>query len=498
MEKELLFTCEHVYKSFGPTKALVDMELRVSRGEIMGLIGENGSGKSTLSSIIAGVQGFDSGKMFLRGEEYLPTDMVDAQSKGVSMVVQEMGTISGISVAANILIGKEKRFQKGTKLNLKKMNQEAQNILDQIGAEHIRAERPIERYNLEERKLIELARALYDEPDLLIIDETTTALSENGRNMLYSIMKDFCDKQKAVIFISHDLDELVQVCNAVTIMRDGVLVTTMGKAEMNIYDMRMRMVGREISDDYYRTDYDGSYLEEVVLRAEHISQGIVRNVSFELHKGEILGLAGLSECGMHELGRALFGADELLTGKVTLADGTVIDNERTAIAHGIAYASKNRDQESIILNDTIQNNITLPSLLEISRYGYISPKLEKKLAREGVEQLKVKCESEGQYVSELSGGNKQKVVFAKWVTKQSDILILDCPTRGIDIGVKVAMYKLMYQMKEEGKSIVMISEELPEVIGMADRILVLKNGEVVTSFERSPELKETDIIHHMI
>lgn len=498
MEKELLFTCEHVYKSFGPTKALVDMKLSVSGGEIMGLIGENGSGKSTLSSIIAGVQGFDSGKMFLRGEEYLPVDMVDAQSKGVSMVVQEMGTISGISVAANILIGKEKRFQKRTKLNLKKMNQEAQKILDQIGASHIRAEKLIDKYNLEERKLVELARALYDEPDLLIIDETTTALSENGRNVLYGIMKDFCDREKAVIFISHDLDELVSVCNAVTIMRDGVLVTTMDKSQMNVYDMRTRMVGREISDEYYRTDYDGSYSKDVVLRAEHISHGIVRNVSFELHKGEILGLAGLSECGMHELGRVLFGADELLTGSVMLADGTVINNERTAIAHGIAYASKNRDQESIILNDTIQNNIILPSLSAISKYGYISPKQEKRLAQEGIEQMKVKCESEAQYVSELSGGNKQKVVFAKWITKQSDILILDCPTRGIDIGVKVAMYRLMYQMKKEGKAIVMISEELPEVIGMADRILVLKNGAVVTSFQRSPELKETDIIHHMI
>jgi ribose transport system ATP-binding protein len=499
VEKELLLTCEHIYKSFGPTKALVDMELHVSRGEIRGLIGENGSGKSTLSSIIAGAQKFDSGKMVLRGEEYSPIDMVDAQNKGIGMVVQEMGTISNISVAANILIGKEKRFQRGTTLNLKKMNQEAQDILNQIGASHIRADMPVDAYNLEDRKLIEIARALYDEPEILIIDETTTALSENGRNMLYGIMKDLCDRQKAVLFISHDLDELMRICNAITIMRDGVLITTMDKKDMNVQDMRTQMVGREISDDYYRTDYDGSYSEEVVLQAEHVSNGdVLQNISFELHKGEILGIAGLSECGMHELGRALFGADRLLTGKVTLADGTVIENERIAISHGIAYASKNRDQESIVLNDTIQNNIALPSLSAIARHGYISPKLERRVAKEGIERLKIKCESGNQYVSELSGGNKQKVVFAKWIENQSDILILDCPTRGIDIGVKVAMYKLIYQMKQEGKAIVMISEELAELIGMIDRMLVLKDGKITKTFRRSPDLKETDIIHYMI
>ena len=499
MEKELLLSCEHMNKSFGPTRALNDMKLQVCRGEVVGLIGENGSGKSTLSSIIAGVQKADSGEMVLRGKAYEPSDMVDAQEKGVSMIVQEMGTISQITVAANIFVGKEKRFLRGTTLNLKKMNQEAQKILDKIGASHIRADRPVDAYNLEDRKLMEMARALYDEPDILIIDETTTALSEKGRNLLYEIIKNQCKENKAVIFISHDLDELMQVCNAITIMRDGVLITTMEKEDMNVQDMRAQMVGREISDAYYRTDYDGSYSEEVVLRAEHVSSGqVLRDISLELHKGEILGIAGLSECGMHELGRALFGADKLLTGKVTLADGTRIDNERTAIASGIAYASKNRDQESIILNDTIQNNITLPTLPVLAKQGYIAPKLEEQLAREGIEQLKIKCEGREQYVSELSGGNKQKVVFAKWVERKSDILILDCPTRGIDIGVKVAMYNLIYQMKKEGKAIVMISEELAELIGMSDRLLVLKDGRIEKVFERSSELKETDIIHYMI
>lgn len=499
MSKELLLKCEHIFKSFGPTKALSDVHLEVSRGEIRGLIGENGSGKSTLSSIIAGVQPCDSGEMVFKGENYKPHNMIEAQKKGISMVVQEQGTISNISVAANIFIGKEELFRKGIYLGIQKMNQEAQKILDQIGAGHIRAAAPINSLNFEDRKLVEIARAMYDDPEIFIVDETTTALSQKGRSIVYQIMKDMSAKGKAILFISHDLDELMSICNAITVLRDGQFIATMNKEEMNVYQMRLYMVGREISDDYYRTDMDGSFSDEVVLRAVNVTNGpVLENFSFELHKGEILGFGGLSECGMHELGRAVFGADRLLTGQIELADGTVIKHPGQAIAKGIAYVSKNRDQEAIILQDTIQNNIVLPSLPQLERAGYISPKKEKELAEEEIEALHVKCEGGEQIVNELSGGNKQKVVFAKWIGNKSDILILDCPTRGVDIGVKVAMYQLMYQLKKEGKSIIMISEELPELIGMSDRVMILKDGKLSGTFSRSSDLSEADLIHYII
>lgn len=499
MEKELLLSCEHMFKNFGVTKALTDVSVQVYRGEIRGLIGENGSGKSTLSSIIAGVQSCDSGTMQMNGKPYKPLNMLEAQNHGVSMVVQEAGTIPGITVAANIFVGKESLFRKGIILNVRKMNAAAQEILGQIGAGHIHASQMTDQLNFEDRKLVEIARAVYAEPELFIVDETTTALSHIGRTIIYKIMRELCEKNKAVLFISHDLDELMDICNAITVLRDGVLITTMDQEHMNIEGMRTSMVGRELTDNYYRSDFDGVFSEEVVLKATNVTNGpILENFSFELHKGEILGFGGLSECGMHELGRAVFGADQILTGTVELADGTSIHSPKEAIKNKIAYAPKNRDVESVILNDSIQANIVLPSLQRLGSHGYIAPKKERRQSEDGIQMLSIKCEDRDQMVSQLSGGNKQKVVFAKWMMSDPDILIFDCPTRGIDIGVKVSMYRQIYDLKKQGKSIIMISEELPELIGMSDRIMILKDGKLAKTFSRSADLTETDIIHYMI
>lgn len=499
MEEKILLRCEGIYKSFGATKALQNVDLQVNRGEVRGLIGENGSGKSTISSIIAGVQPYDMGKMVFRGKEFKPVDMLEAQQTGISMIVQETGTIPNISVMANIFVGKEGRFKTGPVLNLKKMKKEAQKILDEIGAPDIKAEDSIMKYNFENRKLVEIARALYDKPDLLIVDETTTALPQRGREVLYQIMKKQAAEGKAVLFISHDMEELMENCNAITVLRDGGLVATLSSEEMSVEKMRSLMIGREISDDYYRNDWDGSFEEDVVLDIQHVSCGaLIEDISFQLHKGEILGIGGLSDCGMHDLGKAMFGAMKLLTGKVIYKDGTIIKDPKKAIEKKIAYVSKNRDTESLILSDTIANNIALPSIPILEKNMFIAPGKEAVLADEQIDNMKIKCEDREQLTGQLSGGNKQKVVFAKWLGNQSDILILDCPTRGIDIGVKAAMYQLMYRLKKEGKSIIMISEEMPELIGLSDRILVIKDGKLSGELHREANLKEQDVIQYMI
>lgn len=242
MEEKILLRCEGIYKSFGATKALQNVDLQVNRGEVRGLIGENGSGKSTISSIIAGVQPYDMGKMVFRGKEFKPADMLEAQQTGISMIVQETGTIPNISVMANIFVGKEGRFKTGPVLNLKKMKKEAQKILDEIGAPDIKAEDSIMKYNFENRKLVEIARALYDKPDLLIVDETTTALPQRGREVLYQIMKKQAAEGKAVLFISHDMEELMENCNAITVLRDGGLVATLSSEEMSVEKMRSLMI----------------------------------------------------------------------------------------------------------------------------------------------------------------------------------------------------------------------------------------------------------------
>lgn len=499
--RENLVRVEHMYKSFGPTKALVDVSLEVNRGEIRGLIGENGSGKSTVSSIIAGVQGADSGEMFVHGEPYKPKQMLDAQNNRISMIVQEMGTISHLSVADNIFIGKEMLFSHLGVVSRKKMNEAAKVILHKIGADEIDPAQNVDCLGFEERKLVEIARAMYNDPEILIVDETTTALSQHGREIVYRIMKDMAQAGKAVLFISHDLEELMQICNAITVLRDGHIIRTLERDEMEIKLMKNLMVGRELSDSYYRSDYDGSYSDEVVLRGKQLTVGpVLENLDIELHKGEILGIGGLSDCGMHELGKALFGAVPLTTGKVTFGpDNVEITDTAVAIDNKIGYVSKDRDLEALIVDATIKENIVLPSLRMLeNRFHLISKSSEKRMTREQIETLRIKCQNENQIANDLSGGNKQKIVFGKWLANQSETYILDCPTRGIDVGVKGFMYNLIYQFKKEQKSVILISEELPELIGMCDRIVILKDGHLTNTFYRSPSLREEDIIGSII
>ncbi len=503
MSSKLILSAKGVCKAFGLTRALIDVDIDISRGEIRGLIGENGSGKSTFSSIIGGAQKADKGTFYLKEKPYKPTSMVDAQNQGISMIIQEMGNISKISVASNIFAGRLEQFSRFGFLDWKKINREANRVLEDIGAPEIKAEMIIDELNFEDRKIVEVARAMLSDPDILIIDETTTALAQKGRGIIYNLIQRLHKSNKAVLFISHDLDELMEVCNTITVLRDGVVIDTLKENEMSVDVMRKLMIGRESSGSYYRPDYDGRCSDQVVLEAKQISlRSYFKNINIALRKGEILGFGGLSGCGMHEIGRVLFGIDKPITGTVTLLqkDRKIpIRDTSVAVANHMAYVSKDRDKEAIILNASIKNNITLPSLPRLSKKaGLITKKSETELADAQIKLLSIKCRNGNQLVKELSGGNKQKVVFSKWLGKESDVLILDCPTRGIDIGVKEDMYQLMMKLKARGKSIIMISEELTELLGMSDRILIFKDGKLSKEFMRSEDLGEKNIIEYMI
>ena len=343
---------------------------------------------------------------------------------------------------------------------------------------------------------------MHDDPELLIVDETTTALSQKGREIIYGIMKRMRAEDKAVVFISHDLEELMEICDSLTVLRDGKLIATLDKAQMVEDDIKRLMVGREMKGDYYRDDYEASRESEVVLEADEITtgSGLLMNFSMKVHRGEILGIGGLSHCGMHELGKALFGVETLLTGEVRhLACGTKIDDPRVAVKCGMGYVSKDRDREALVLAASIRDNIVSAALDKLrNALGLIWPKPEKAHVQRQIDSLSIRCSSMNQNVQYLSGGNKQKVVFGKWMGRDCDISILDCPTRGVDIGVKAAMYQLMAEMKKQGKTIVMISEELTELIGMSDRLLVLKDGKLAGEFARSRDLSETRVIEVMV
>lgn len=502
MENRCILRLDHICKSFSSTKALVDVSFEVNRGEVRGLVGENGSGKSTLSSIVSGALQPDSGAMYFKGQKFKPISALDAASCGISMVVQERGTILGVSVAENIFMGKEKLFLKGGLVSHKKMNHAAAAILKEIGAEWISPNVSINNISFEESKIVELAKAMYSNPDILIIDETTTAISQKGREILYAIVKKMKSRDKTVIFITHDLDELVQVCDSVTVMRDGHFIASLSADEMKDTDrLKKLMVGREITGSFYRADFDGEIDESnVALKLENVTlSDTIKNICLEAHRGEILGIGGLTGCGMHEIGRAMFGLVKPVSGSVkVMPSGQYIRNPRVAIRNRIGYLSKNREQEAILLQTSILDNICLPSLGKLEKYGFISRRSERKLAARWTGELDIKMSSLSEYCSALSGGNKQKVVIAKWLASESEIFILDCPTRGIDIGVKSSIYRLMEKLKAEGKCQIMISEELPELIGMCDNIIIFKDGKISAKLSRNRDLSESGIIRYMI
>lgn len=492
---------KNVTKHFGINRALNNISFNINKGEVHALIGENGSGKSTLTNMLTGIYQLESGKFILDGQDIHPKNQVMANNQGVSIIVQELGTLSGLTVAENIFLGHEERFIHFGIRNTVAMNNEANRLLKDYGFTHIKAQELVDNYNFEDRKLIEIVKATYFKPKILVIDETTTALSQEGREELYKHMNRIREEGNTVIFISHDLPEILDKSDTITVLRDGEYITTVKSKDVNEDDLKKLMVGREVTSKYYRSDYGQKVSDEVVLSVKNVTvKGKIHDVSFDLHKGEILGFGGLSESGMHEIGKAIFGASYDREGEVVLADGTHINDIPTAIANSIAYTSKDRDNESVVLNQSIEDNIALPSLddLTVGKTRFLSFSKIKEFAKKFAKEMSVKMVNTQQFVSELSGGNKQKVVLARWIGKNSNIVVLDSPTRGIDIKVKQDIYQLMDKMRQEGKSIIMISEELMELIGMCDRIIILKDGALKGELARSVDLDENSLISMMV
>lgn len=496
---DIMLTAKNVDKYFGPTHAVKNVTLFFNKGEIHGLIGENGSGKSTLCSMLVGIYPIDSGRFILDGKELNVHNQVQANLNGAAIIVQETGTLSGMTVAENIFLGNESQFIKFGVKNTGAMNRKAQALLDHYGFKHISATAVIDHYNFEDRKLIEIVKSTYFDPKVLVVDETTTALSQEGREDLFKQMHRLRDAGNTVIFISHDLDEVIEHTDSISVLRDGELIETVKSSDVTPDDLKRLMVGRVLDNHYYRTDFGDPISDEVVLSAKDVAvPGELKSLSFELHKGEILGFGGLSECGMHEVGKAIFGASYDRTGEVTLADGTHINSISTAIRHSIAYASKDRDNESLVVNDSIADNICLPSMDDLKVNGLLFSKRLNAFADKYAKMISVKMVDVNQFVSNLSGGNKQKVVLARWIGKDSNIIVLDSPTRGIDVRVKADIYTLLDNIRKQGKSVILISEEIMELLGMCDRILIMKDGAISGEYMRNPALTDQNLIEKMV
>ena len=479
MADKVILQIDKLNKWYGVTHANADVDFQLKRGEIRGLIGENGSGKSTLTSQICGIQIPTSGRMFLNGKEYAPKSPIDANNCKVAMVVQELGVLGTLPVSVNMFMGHTKQFTKYGILNVRTMEKAASDILEKYGFENIPLKVLTQDLSIEQRKLVELVKALSIEPDILVLDEITQALSHDNRQKLYKIMSDFVKNGHSIIMISHDLEETLELCDSITVLRDGSAVMTVEKKEFNLDELKRVMIGREVSAHYYREDKKASNSGELVLSVKELTTDKLQSISFDLFRGEILGVCGLSDGGIHDLGRAIYGKEHIRSGEILI------------------YS---KDSEGLMLQAKISTNIQIPSLSKMaSSCWFVSPRKLKKLADDAKKRFEIKCVSVDAPVNSMSGGNKQKVNLSRWLIQDLDFIILDCPTRGVDIGVKAYIYNLLEkEAKERKRAILLISDELPEVMGMSDRVLIMKDGKVSGMLSRDEGFAEEKIVEAMI
>ena len=475
MEQTIL-TMKDINKSFIGVHALKNACLELKEGEVHALMGENGAGKSTLMKVLTGIYSKDSGIITYKNKEVEFLSTKEAQEAGIVIVHQELNMMNHLTVAQNIFIGRE--MMKGKFINDSKMNDEAKKLFDKLNID-IDPSEVMGNLTVGRQQMCEIAKAISQKAEVIVFDEPTAALTESEIDELFKIIKDLKSKGIGIIYISHRMDEIKIITDRVTVMRDGEYVGTLISKDCTKEDIISMMVGRTI----YESPKEKSNVSKeapVVLKVENLNAGkCVKNVSFELRKGEILGFSGLMGSGRTETARAIFGADKIDSGVIYVNDKKLeVKNPIDAVKAGIGYLSEDRKRYGVVLDKTVTENSTMASLDNFRKGLFINKKKEKDVSKEFVQKLKTKTASTETPVIKLSGGNQQKVVIAKWLVKNCDILIFDEPTRGIDVGAKSEIYSLMNELVDQGKSIIMISSELTEILRMSDRVIVMNEGKI--------------------
>lgn len=486
---EVILTMKGIDKSFPGVHALDHVDLEVRKGEVHALMGENGAGKSTLMKVLTGIYSKDEGTITYEGKEVEFTSPREAQGAGIVIVHQELNMMSHLTVAQNIFIGREP--MKGKLIDDAKMNEDAVKLFQKLNIE-IDPTENMGNLTVGKQQMCEIAKAISHDAKVIVFDEPSAALTETEIDELFKIIRDLKKKGMGIVYISHRMDEIKVITDRVTVMRDGGYVGTLITKDCTKDDIINMMVGRVIYEDP-KTESAVPKDAPVVLKVENLNAGkMVRDVSFELHKGEILGFSGLMGAGRTETARALFGADEKDSGSIYINGEKVeIKSPADAVAHGIGYLSEDRKRYGIVTAKTVAENSTMAALDDYMSGPFINKKKERAAAQEYVESLKTKTPDVDQLVVNLSGGNQQKVVIAKWLVRNCDILIFDEPTRGIDVGAKSEIYHLMNELVAQGKSIIMISSEMTEILRMSDRIVVMCEGRKTGEIDISEATQET-------
>ncbi len=476
----------NVSKRFDATAALTDVSLELRAGEIHALVGENGAGKSTLVKILAGVHVPDSGTILLDGVEVQIPDPVTARLLGIAVVHQEPRLFPDLSVAENVFLAHPPTRRLGA-ISWAEMRQMAAALFEELGV-HLDVGATVRGLSMADQQLIEIAKALSVDARVLILDEPTSALSAHEVERLFAIVRRARDRGVAVLFVSHRLEEVFELCDRATVFRDGRHIITASVGDLTTADLVRHMVGRAVTL-FPKAE---APIGEVLLEVRHLSRpGAFQDVSFKVHAGEIVGMAGLVGAGRTEIARVLFGIDQASGGEMLL-DGRPLhlSSPSAALRAGIAYVPEDRHRDGLILDFSITDNVTLPILPRLFPHLLVHPATERTLARGFVDRLRVRATSVDQLVQALSGGNQQKVVIAKWLATHPKVLILDEPTRGVDIGAKVEVHRIVSELAASGLGIVLISSDLPEVLAMSDRILVLHEGRITAEIPRAEASEE--------
>jgi ribose transport system ATP-binding protein len=482
-----------VTKRFPGVLALDGVSFELRRGEVHAVCGENGAGKSTLMKVISGQYLPDEGTIVYKGQECRFTSSLEAQAAGIAIIHQELNLVPHLSVAENIFLAREPR--RGIFVDRTRLRVDAQRCLDRLGVD-IKPGTLVRTLSVAQQQMVEIAKALSLDAEVLIMDEPTSSLTESETSQLFKIIQELKRDGVAIVYISHRLDEMAEIVDRVTVMRDGRYISTDLFSETSVDAVVSRMVGRSLEDKFpQRTSVP---TEEVLLSADALVRtNVFGPVSFTLRRGEILGFAGLMGAGRTEVARAIFGADLLDSGTVRLGDETLaIRSPIDAIRHGIAYLSEDRKADGLSIKMPVASNVTLANMAAVSnRFGFIRFAEEAAVAQRYIDMLGIRTPSVKQIARNLSGGNQQKVVISKWLFRDSRVLFFDEPTRGIDVGAKFAIYELLDKLASQGIGVVMISSELPEILGMTDRVAVFHEGELVTLLD-TRQTSQEEIMHY--
>lgn len=485
------FEVRNVSKSFPGVKALDNVSMSIDRGEVRALVGENGAGKSTLMKVLNGNYKADCGQLFIDGCETHITDPTVAAEKGISIIFQELNLVNGLSIAENIFAGRLSRD--GKPIRWREIRKQAKVYLDRIGFD-IDPKTEVGQLSVAGKQMVEIAKALSYNAKLILMDEPSASLTQNELEKLFAIIRDLKQKEIAVIYISHRLEEIFSICDSVTVMRDGQIIGTSAVKDVNKDKLVEMMVGREISQTFPQREH---HIQEEILRVENLMRkGGKAKISFNLHRGEVLGIAGLVGAGRTEAMRALYGVDYIAGGSVYVKGKKLRFSKPSAAKEaGIAFLTEDRKEEGLTIDFSVKSNIVMANLKRISGAIFLNNAKENKVADQYIQAIKIKTPSRTQKVLNLSGGNQQKVVVAKWFNTNSDIIIMDEPTRGIDVGAKYEIYEIINDLVSQGKAVIMISSELPEILGMSDRVLVMKSDAIVAELT-GQRINAVDIMNY--